>query len=69
MKLKTIKSRKTNRSAKSAGGKNSLYAQKIAQQKRGKFSKNSPYKLVETEGEAGIGLQEFNTLRFRTPKH
>ena len=62
MKLKTIKNRR-NKSSKNEG--NSVYAQKIALQKRGIFSASSPFSL--TDG-SGISLHELNRIRFTSKK-
>ena len=63
MKQKTIQNRQTSRAARSGGGKNSKYAQKIAAQKRGIFSRNSPFTSID--GSSGISLAEVDRIRFK----
>ena len=61
-KRKTVNSRRQQRDAKSSGGGTSKYAQKIAQQKQGRYSENSPMSVHE--GGAGLTVAEVNKRRF-----
>jgi len=62
-KRKVVNKRRKARLSKSEGGKNSQYAQKLAQQKSGRFGPNSPFSSTEEPSEIGIGLAEFNRRR------
>jgi len=65
-KRKIVNSRRQQRNAKSGGGQSSKYAQKIEQQKQGRYSSNSPFSVHES----GIGLSvaETNRRRFNAYK-
>lgn len=60
---KIVNKRRVMRGEKSEGGKKSQYGQKIALQKRGIFSPDSPFILHE--GTVGVPLQELNRRRFK----
>ena len=59
MKRKVVEQRRQKR-AVSEG--NSKYAKKIQQQKRGNFSINSPFRLIESS--YGVSIAEFFKMRF-----
>ena len=60
---KVINKRRIMRGERSEGGKKSRYGQKIALQKRGIFSPDSPF--IIHEGTVGVSLQELNRRRFK----
>jgi len=60
---KVINKRRVMRGERSEGGKKSRYGQKIALQKRGIFSPDSPF--IIHEGTTGVSLQELNRRRFK----
>ena len=59
-KARKVKNRR-NKAASSGGKGNSKYARKLAMQKSGRFSLNSPFSL--SSGSIGIPLQAFNKMR------
>jgi len=61
-KSKTVNKRRVARGNKSGGGKSSAYAQKIEQQKQGRFSDKSPFSVHD--GGIGLSLNEINRRRF-----
>ena len=65
-KEKTINKRRVARGAKSGGGKSSAYAQKVEQQKHGRYSENSP--MSAHEGGIGLSVAETNRRRFNSHK-
>lgn len=65
-KRKIVNSRRATRNAKSGGGKNSKYANKIEQQKQGRFKPGSPFSVHDSG--IGLSLNETNRVRFDTYK-
>ena len=63
---KTINKRRVARDKKSGGGKASAYAQKIEQQKQGRYSENSPMSVHD--GGIGLSVNETNRRRFNSNK-
>ena len=61
MKRKTIKKRQMKSATYFMNGEKSKYAKKIALQKRGNFSSESPFSLSDS---GKLSLQEFNKIRF-----
>ena len=62
MKRKVVKSRRQGRATKSGDGSNSQYARKVALQKKGTFSPNSPFSVAES---GGVSLEAFHKMRFK----
>lgn len=65
-KRKVVNSRRVARDKKSGGGKSSKYAQKVEQQKAGRYSADSPFSVHE--GGPGLSVAETNRRRFNTYK-
>lgn len=65
-KRKIVNSRRVARGAKSGGGQSSGYAEKIAQQKQGRYSENSPMSVHD--GGIGLSVNETNRRRFDSHK-
>jgi hypothetical protein len=63
MKTKKIKNRRQKSAKYFEMTGTSKYGQKIAKQKRGNFSDNSPFELKESGN--GVDLKEFNRIRFK----
>ena len=65
-KRKIVNSRRVARDKKSGGGKSSAYAQKIEQQKQGRYSEDSPMSVHD--GGIGLSVSETNRRRFDSHK-
>ena len=65
-KSKTINNRRVARDKKSGGGKSSAYAQKIEQQKQGRYTEDSPFSV--SDGGIGLSVNETNRRRFNSRK-
>lgn len=65
-KQKTINSRRVLRDKSSGGGKSSKYAQKVEQQKHGRYSEDSPMSVHD--GGIGLSVNETNRRRFNSRK-
>ena len=65
-KRKTVNSRRQQRNVKSDGGKSSKYAAKVAQQKSGRYSDESPFSVHESG--LGMSVAATNSARFNSRK-
>lgn len=65
-KRKIVNRRRVARDAKSGGGRSSKYAQKIEQQKHGRYTEDSPFSVHD--GGVGLTVAETNRRRFKSRK-
>ena len=65
-KQKTINKRRISRDKKSGGGSSSKYAQKIEQQKQGRYGVDSPFSVSDSG--VGLSVNETNRRRFNSRK-
>ena len=65
-KQKVVNSRRVARDKKSGGGSSSKYAQKIEQQKHGRYSENS--QMSVHDGGIRLSVNETNRRRFNSRK-